>query len=216
MPKLDTNLHLNMLEEGKRLRKGHNTTKDNVYGMEWGNPQTVEPLVYVKEKFLIPYLSSNTSVLEIGPGGGRWTQYMLETKHIYVVDYHQEILDELKSNFDMPNMTFINNNGNDFPDIPEKSIDLLFSFGVFVHLDIDIIDNYLKNIKPLLHKKSNVIIHYSDKTKPMAKRNRSFSDNNPDKMRKLVLSHGYSIYEEDLGTMWHSSIIRFGISKNID
>ena len=87
------------------------------------------------------------------------------------------------------------------------------SLCAFVHLDIDIISRYLANIKPLLKRESNVIIHYSDKTKPLAISNDGFSDNDPDRMRKLVLNHGYCILEEDVKTMWHSSKIRFGLPK---
>lgn len=220
MPELETTLHLDMFR--KSLRKRRLTTrikkavkvlfaKNDLYGIEWGDPETAPPLRYVKEHFLTPYLSPDTTVVEIGPGGGRWTRYMLKAKHIYAVDYHQELLNELASDFDRPNITFIKNNGDDFPDIKEGSIDFIFSFGAFVHLDIDIIDRYLQNMKPLLNRKSNVVIHYSDKTKPLGAKNEGFSENDPDKMRALVLSHGYSIYEEDVKTMWHSAIVRFGL-----
>jgi cyclopropane fatty-acyl-phospholipid synthase-like methyltransferase len=153
------------------------------------------------------------TLVEIGPGGGRWTRYMLGAKRIYAVDYHQELLDELKSNFNASNITSVKNNGDDFPDIPDGSIDFLFSFGAFVHLDVEIIDSYLRNIKRLLKPTSNVVIQYSDKTKPLGKRNDSFSENDPDKMRELIRPHGYSIYEEDIKTLWHSSIVRFGLSN---
>jgi len=43
----------------------------------------------------------------------------------------------------------------------------------------------------------------------MAQNNKGFSNNTPEKMRAMVLSTGYKILEEDLTTMWHSSIIRF-------
>jgi hypothetical protein len=109
--------------------------------------------------------------------------------------------------------TSLKNNGDDFPRVPDASIDFVFSFGAFVHFDLDLIDRYLGNIKRLLTPTSNVVIQYSDKTKPMAQQNSSFSENDPDKMRALVLSHGYAIFEEDLKTMWHSSIVRFGVPR---
>jgi hypothetical protein len=137
---------------------------------------------------------------------------MLDAKKIYAVDYHQELLNELKSNVDAAHITYIRNQGDDFPGIPDGTVDFVFSFGTFVHLDVDIIGHYLQNLKALLKKRSNVVIQYSDKTKPLARINTGFSENDPDKMRELVLSHGYSIYEEDVKTLWHSSIVRFGLS----
>ena len=220
MPELDDPLHLNMFKAGKkrrtltsRIRKAIKVllATNDEYGLEWGDPEVTPPLRYVRDHFLTPYLSPKTTVVEIGPGGGRWTKYMLYVKQIYAVDYHRELLNELKSNFDASNITYVKNNGDDFPNIQDGSIDFLFSFGTFVHLDVDIISRYLRNIKPLLKNESNVVIHYSDKTKPLGKNNKGFSENDPDKMRELILSHGYSIYEEDVKTMWHSSIVRFGL-----
>lgn len=222
MPKLDTTLHLDMLHSSKSERRFARRLKraikvllgrDDVYGLEWGDPETSEPLVYIRRHFLVPYLAPSATVLEIGPGGGRWTRYMLSVKKLYVIDFYQELLDELKSNFRSADLVLVKNNGNDFPGVANESVDFIFSFGTFVHLDIEIIDRYLENMKPLLKPTSNVVIHYADKTKPMGLQNKGFSQNDPDTMRKLVLSRGYFIYEEDIKTLWHSSVIRFGIRR---
>ncbi|MDH3346598.1 MAG: class I SAM-dependent methyltransferase [Desulfobulbaceae bacterium] len=219
MPDLNTNIHLDMFAAGKRKRSFAARLKkaimvlrgkDDIYGLEWGDPETNPPLQYVRDHFLLPYISADKTVVEIGPGGGRWTRYMLSAKRIYAVDYHPEILNELKANITTTNIVPVTNSGDDFPSIPEGSIDFLFSFGTFVHLDLDIIDRYLKNIKPLLKAEGEVVIQYADFTKPLAQTNEGFSNNDPDKMRQLVKSHGYVIKEEDVKTMWHSSIIRFG------
>lgn len=220
MPKLDTTLHLKMYRAGKNIRTLPSRIKQalkllfaegNVYGLEWGDPETTPPLAYVRDHFLLPYVTPETIALEIGPGGGRWTRYMLSVKRLYAVDFHHELLAELKSNFNLEHLTFVKNNGNDFPGIPNDSIDFVFSFGTFVHLDIEIIDQYLHNMKALLRPNSNVVIQYSDKSKPLGQSNKDFSQNDPDTMRRLVSSHGYFIYEEDIKTLWHSSVIRFGV-----
>jgi cyclopropane fatty-acyl-phospholipid synthase-like methyltransferase len=106
-------------------------------------------------------------------------------------------------------MQFIKNNGTDFPGIKEKSVDYLFSFGAFVHLDIPIIQAYLANMKQILKPGANVVIQYSDKTKILAQLNDGFSDNTPAKMRKMVSDAGYTICEEDLTSTCDSSVIRF-------
>ncbi len=220
MPDLDTSLHVNMLTASKikrwlpirvlRAIKRELSSKD-LYGLEWGDPDRLEPLQFIRDRYVLPYVNSKHHALEIGPGGGRWTRYLLGFGKLYVVDYHDELLKELRKNFNKPNMVFVKNNGSDFPGIEEGSIDYLFSFGTFVHLDIHLIESYLKNIRPLVKPGVNIVIHYADKTKIMAQVRKSFSDNTPDKMRKMVLDSGYKILEEDLTTMWHSSIVRFTI-----
>ena len=220
MPKLDTPMHLLMHQHGKKIRalarSGRSAARiplsdDDPYGLEWGDPETWPPLSYVRDHFLKPYVSPDATIMEIGPGGGRWTRYMLAARKIYAIDYHQELLDELKVHFDLENIDFIRNDGDNLPGVPNQSIDFIFSFGVFVHLEMDVIDRYLTNIKPILKPDSNVVLQYSDMTKPMARMNNAFSDNDPDKMRALVLSRGFRIYEEDTKTMWHSSLMRFGL-----
>lgn len=180
-----------------------------IYGLEWGDPDNVEPLRFIRDTYLLPYVQPEHTALEIGPGGGRWTRYLLPSRKLYVVDFHQELLDELRKNFRRSNMVFIRNNGSDFPGVEPASVDFVFSFGTFVHLDLPIIEAYLHNMRAILKPESNVVIHYSDQTKIMARANSGFSDNTPDRMRSMVEAAGYRILEEDLTTMWHSSIVRF-------
>ncbi len=218
MPDLNTSLHLDMLNSCRKrspllIRLWRAVRKEissqSIYGLEWGDPDIIEPLKFVRDQYVLPYVDAEHYAVEIGPGGGRWTRYLLGFKQLYVVDYHAELLQQLKKNFNQPNMIFIKNNGTDFPGIRAHSINYLFSFGTFVHLDAHLIEAYLKNMKPIVKPGANIVIQYSDKTKIMAQSIEGFSDNAPDKMRKMVLNSGYEIVEEDLTTMWHSSIIRF-------
>jgi len=215
MPSLNTTLHLDMLRNGQhglisRLRRARDAFRAHkTYGLEWGDPERDEPLIYVKRHFLAPYVTPKTTALEIGPGGGRWTRYLLAARRVYAVDYHQELLDELAVNFRADNLISIKNNGTDLPGVPPASVDFVFSFGVFVHLDLDLIDAYLRSFKSVLKGGGNIVLQYADKTKPMAKLNDGFAENTPEQMRTLILSHRYRIEEEDTGTMWHSSIVRF-------
>ena len=220
MPTLDSPLHLDMYRTGQKNRRLPARVKQalkillgrgNVYGLEWGDPDTSPPLAYIKDHFLLPYMTGATTAIEIGPGGGRWTRYMLGVQRLYAVDFHQELLNELKSNFAFPNVMFVKNNGDDFPGIPNESVDFIFSFGTFVHLDIEIIERYLQSMRALLKPQANVVIQYADKSKPLGRANQGFSENHPELMRRTVSSQGYFIYEEDVQTLWHSSVIRFGI-----
>ena len=225
MPSLDSPIHTNMLKDGLAARGlGARFSvaaralfgRAPPYGLEWGDPDRVPPLIYVREHFLDPYISSHSTVVEIGPGGGRWTRYMLPAKHIYAVDYHRPLLDELRKTIGRQrNVSYVRNNGDDFPGVPDGSVDFVFSFGCFVHLDRDIIARYLANIRRLLLPGSSVVLQYSDMGKPLARTNQGFSDNDPERMRAMVLAAGYEIREEDTVTLWNSSIIRLGLPSDV-
>lgn len=201
MPTLADTIHLDMLAGEKR--------EGQLYGAQWGDPQTVPHLRYVRDQYILPYLNPDHHAVEIGPGGGRWTRYLVAFDKLYVIDYHQELLDELARSYRLPSLVRVRNNGTDFPSVPAGTIHFLFSFGVFVHLDADLIRAYLINIKRLLRPEANVVIQYSDKTKEGARRNKGFSENTPDTMRAMVSEAGYVILEENLTLLPHSGIMRF-------
>ena len=181
-----------------------------LYGLQWGDPELVEPLRYIRDRYVLPYVDPGQNAVEIGPGGGRWTRYLLGFKTLYAVDYYEELLAELRRNFGRRrNLVFIKNAGTDFPGIPAHSIDYLFSFGTFVHLEFDTIEAYLRNIKSIMKPGANIVIQYSDMTKIMAQMAPSFSQNTPTRMREAVRAAGCRILEEDTTSLWHSSVIRF-------
>lgn len=217
MPDLTTSLHLDMLRSFKRRSRLRRVLRavtrevrwGHLYGLDWGDPDIAPPLEFIRDRFVKPYVNLEHCAVEIGPGGGRWTRYLVGFRTLYVVDYHRELLGELRRNVRNPSVRVVGNNGTDFPGIPPNSIDYLFSFGCFVHLDIPLIEAYLANMRSILKPGANVVIHYSDKTKIMARLNDGFADCTPEQMRSMVRAAGYRVLEQDVTTMWHSSVIRF-------
>ena len=194
------------LDELDRL---YGAPSGGIYGLEWGDPDWHAPFKFLKTQYLLPLLSAEMVGVEIGPGGGRWTQYLLRMKRLYVVDFHQELLKELKRNFHRPNIIPIKNHGDDFPGISDSEVDFVFSHGVFVHLDLPIIEAYLKNMQRIMKPGATAFIDYSDKQKIMARINPGFAENSPETMRGLLADLGYVITLEDTTTMPHSGIIVF-------
>jgi ubiquinone/menaquinone biosynthesis C-methylase UbiE len=219
MPDLDTQLHLEMLRSFKeqnnlvqRVRRAVRevVSPPKLYGLHWGDPEIQGPQAYMRDRYVLPYVKPDLVALEIGPGGGRWTRYLLGFRRLYVVDYHAELLQELRRNFDRPNMQFIVNNGTDFPGVPDHSVDYVLSIGCFVHFESHLIAAYLKNIARILKPGGSVFITYADKTKVGAQINPTFAENTPTRMRQMVTEAGYRILEEELTILWNSSLIRFG------
>jgi SAM-dependent methyltransferase len=183
--------------------------RGDIYGMHWGDPEIVQPLNFIKRHYLLPLVKPEHTGIEIGAGGGRWTQYLTGMQRLYVIDFYQEMLDELARRFRQPNIVPVKNNGDDFPGIADGEADLIFSFDCFVHLDLPLVERYLRNMARVLKPGGKAFIHYSDKRKIMASLNPAFAENDPETMRSLVISCGYRVVEEDTTTMWHSSIVIF-------
>jgi len=201
MPPLSTDLPMEMREKIKERRPGE------IYGLAWGNPDKHQQLIAIKERYLLPYVNADHACVEIGVGGGRWTQYMAGFNKVYAVDYHEEMFEELRQNIDMANVTCIKNNGTDFPGIEDASVDFVFSFGTFVHLDLPIITAYLENIRRIVKPTGTVFIQYSDKNKTVAQENKNFADNKPEIMIPLVESKGFEVIEQETELLKNASCV---------
>ena len=56
-----------------------------IYGLEWGDPEFVEPLRFIRDRYLLPQVNNDHCAVEIGSGGGRWTRYMLGFRKLYAL-----------------------------------------------------------------------------------------------------------------------------------
>jgi hypothetical protein len=93
-----------------------------------------------------PYITSDTTVLEIGPGRGAWSKTFVQRncRKLYAVD----VVDPEYAHFwdhvgREPRVEFIVAEDFSLPGVPDQSIDFLFSFGVFCHLKPEMCEEYL-------------------------------------------------------------------------
>lgn len=179
------------------------------YGDQWGDPEKRKDLIQFKEAFVTPFVKDDQVALEIGSGGGRWTQYLLPFSEVICVEINPEMFGYLKDRFgNPPNLQYVTSHGWDIPFVPKNYVDYAMSFGVFVHLDVEIIENYVSSLQPIMKKGGNFVVQFSNKRKPLAANNPDFSDNNPEKMTKILESNGFQVKHLDDEIMDHSSIIR--------
>lgn len=190
-----------------------NETPDH-YGNQWGDPEQVDILAKIRDRFITPYVYPSKTALEIGSGGGRWTQYMLGFGRTICVDIHDEMFHYLIERFGaVPQLSFCKTNGTEFPGIQARSVDYAFTFGTFVHLDPPIIAAYLASLRPILAPGANVVIQYADKDKPMAAENDGFAMTTGPIMRGMIEAAGYTVVEEDTETLPHSNVVRLQIAN---
>ena len=179
------------------------------FGDQWGDPEEVDCLSDVRDRFVLPHVSAHKTALEIGSGGGRWTQYLLGFGRLYCVDLNPEMFHYLLRRFGpRPHVGFCQTAGTDFPGIPTRSLDFVFSFGTLVHLDPPLIERYLANLSPLVRPGADVVLQYADKEKPLGASNAGFAQTTSAVMRGLLERSGYEVVEEDARTLPHSNVVR--------
>ena len=183
--------------------------KHSMYGLQWGHPLQGSGRFVVPE-YVEPRMAEADTVLEIGPGGGRYTQYLLDCSYLILVEYNTEFFPILEDLFSGkgPELSFVTSDGASLPGVPDKTVDFVFSYDCFVHLDIPLIEGYLSEIARVLAPHGRAVIHYADKTKEMAqKQGANFSPTTPETMRGLVEAAGFEITKEDTQRISHSAIM---------
>jgi len=162
------------LSFSKRLfRAGRkaNTIKNNLdiwssfdwacYGEEWSNtPEWKDSLV---EHVLKPNVPMGSNVLEIGPGGGRWTEHLLKrASHLIVIDLTPRCIEICKERFkDFSNIEYFINDGTNLDFIPDDSIDYVWSWDVFVHIQPEDIKEYVRQFARVIHPAGQGLIHHA-------------------------------------------------------
>lgn len=179
-----------------------------------GQPRTGD-LSKVVKRYLRPYVMPDAVVLEIGPGGGRWTQYLMPAREVVVVELNPAFFDYLRERFaaDAAKLRFYETSGYELAGIEADTIDFAFSFGTFVHLSPPGIDEYLGEIRRVLRPGAVGSIQYADKTKPHfddgVPHSRGFSKMDAGKMEGLLAGHGLQVVVHDTTLLNHSNIAVF-------
>lgn len=104
------------------------------------------------------------SIIEIAPGGGRWTQFLSAQCQSYVgVDLSTRCVERCKARFASDtHMKFYVNDGLSLAVVPDGSIDFVFSFEALVHVEKDVIEAYLNQLARKLKPDGVGIIHHSN------------------------------------------------------
>lgn len=104
------------------------------------------------ENCVLPYLTSDSIVLEIACGIGRVSRFVApRCKYLYCVDFWDEALVESKKNLiNFKNVFFQKTNGYDLCELEEDHFNYVFSFTAFFHFDFELVVIYFREIRRVL------------------------------------------------------------------
>jgi ubiquinone/menaquinone biosynthesis C-methylase UbiE len=116
------------------------------------------------DALITPFLHPDANVLEIAPGHGRWTEYLVAgARHVTVVDISANCLDFCRNRFQQSaNIDYFLTTGHQLPHYLDNSIDFAWSFDSFVHMDRNVIGGYLREMKRVLKIGGRVTLHHAD------------------------------------------------------
>jgi SAM-dependent methyltransferase len=170
------------VEFGSALAKGEGAG----YGLQWGDPslrgfaywlrtfgiggpRPIGPLFRVVDEYIEPFLKPGMTALEIGPGAGRWTRYLLSAGRLVLVDIDETFLQFLAANLSHDDIVTYRSDGFDMSGIPSASVHYVFCFGTFVTIEPKRVRTYLREIKRVMKNGGVAVVQYAAANKPRAK-----------------------------------------------
>ena len=112
--------------------------------------------------FIKNYLKSKSiefnSILDIGSYDGYFTEHYIQFKNIYCADLFKESGDLIKRKYG-ENIEFVLLNGFNLKDIPDNSIDLIFSMDSLNRAPRKSIINYFREFNRVIRNKGELFIH---------------------------------------------------------
>lgn len=134
-------------------------------GDEWskiwgGNQNLWEGSLLPRINGLIP----TGHILEIAPGFGRITQYLVhQCRSITLVDLTPKCIEACRDRFSgYDHIRYIVNDGKSLPGIEDGSVDLVFSFDSLVHVEVDVMEGYLSDLVRVLSPNGVAFLHHSN------------------------------------------------------
>jgi ubiquinone/menaquinone biosynthesis C-methylase UbiE len=142
-------------------------TKYNHLGDEWCDDGTSarewEQRLFAHS--FAPWLSPEATVVEIGPGGGKWSVKIApRVKSLVCFDVAEAMLQRTEARIEqegLGNVSFVLGNGLDMSAIPSNSVDVVFSYDVFVHIALEDTVAYVAEIARILKDGGIVILHHA-------------------------------------------------------
>jgi len=115
------------------------------------------------QNVLRKYVKQNSIILEVGPGAGRWSEYLQKmSKELILVDLSSACIELCQQRFrNEKNISYFVNEGSNLDFISNDRIEFIWSFDVFVHIRPADIQEYMAEFHRVLVKGGVGIIHHA-------------------------------------------------------
>eukprot|EP00743_Colponemidia_sp_Colp-15_P009231 GILK01010079.1.p1 GENE.GILK01010079.1~~GILK01010079.1.p1 ORF type:complete len:284 (-),score=41.78 GILK01010079.1:85-936(-) len=177
-------------------------------GDEWSDKQSLQQVV---EEFIAPYITTESSVAEIGVGGGRVASRVFHLcASLSCFDISAEMLSKARNALptDCEKLQFhLLTNSPHFDERFKGTFDFVYSFDVFVHIDLHTIWQYFNTVFDLLKPGGRFFVSFADVTSPLgwqrfAKQSKysvgGFYFLSPEIVRKLAQESHFIIEKESV------------------
>jgi ubiquinone/menaquinone biosynthesis C-methylase UbiE len=134
-------------------------------GEEWSGPWGGSELQWWGT--LLPRIHAfvpAATILEIGPGQGRWTAYLKDMcEELILVDLAEGCIEACRERFSSArHISYHVNDGKSLAMVPDRSVDFAFSFDSLVHAEADVLQAYAQELSRTLKPDGVAFLHHSN------------------------------------------------------
>lgn len=149
----------------KRLTTADNRKMWNEYdwskdGEEWNRSDSWK--ADVVREYIDPNIRNDIVIAEIGPGGGKWTEVLQpRARKLYLIDVAEKPLELCRARFaSSTNIEYLLSDGRSIP-VPSATIDAVWSFDAFVHINPIDIRRYFQEFARVLTPGGVAVVHHA-------------------------------------------------------
>lgn len=113
------------------------------------------------EHFLVPRLAPDATLLEVGPGHGRWSEFIAgHCAKAYLADLSTSCLEHCRRLFGDDGVEYVSTDGHSLTQVPDATIDFAWSYDCFVHIGPHDTAGYLRDLRRVLKPGGEAVIHH--------------------------------------------------------
>ncbi len=130
-------------------------------GDEWGSSDLTNAIIH---QYVKPHLQADAIVLEIGCGSGKFSEKLSSLcKLLICADVSEKMIEMARHRLQwLTNIQFEKLNGLDLNQLASESVDFVFAFDCFVHIEIEDAYCYLQEIKRVLTPGGVGLLHFAN------------------------------------------------------
>lgn len=125
--------------------------------------------------FIVPNIRPESTVLEIGPGHGRWSAlipHRVPKGTVHLVDLSPSCIEFCKKRLaEYTNIQYHVNDGKSLGTLQTSSVDFLWSFDTFVHIEEPEVRAYAREFHRVMKPQSMGVIHHPGSPTPEQRQN---------------------------------------------
>jgi SAM-dependent methyltransferase len=148
----------------------------------------------ILQRFLMPYMPESKTLLEIGPGAGRWTEALQSRAAVlYVVDVSEKALAVCRERFaGRSNVVFLLGSGSTIA-VPDASVDGIWAYDVFVHVNPSDTQSYFREFWRVLRPGAFAVVHHPGRARSADRQAAHRSDLTDEMVRRFSRETGLEL-----------------------